>query len=280
MGIKELENYFKIACSNLLDSSEANEIFIRIVEHISGKSYLSCKLDHSIRWNIAEIDTILEQLQQHKPIQYILGYEWFYKNRFIVNEHVLIPRPETAELVQWVIDALHHEKNRALKVVDIGTGSGCIAISIKKENPVWQMQAIDCSKSAIQVAKQNAKALETDIDFLVADILENSISFEPNFDIIISNPPYISIEEKITMSKNVLDHEPHQALFVTNNDPLQFYKTILQFATKYLKRSGFIFLELNTAFAIKTEILFQQAGYLTELRKDMYGNWRMIKAWR
>ena len=197
---------------------------------------------------------------------------------FYVNEHTLIPRPETEELVDWIIQSTLLFKNKKIRVLDIGTGSGCIPIYLKTKVPFLQIQSIDISAKALAVAKLNAEKLNTSIDFKEIDFLdEPTWSNISQVDIIISNPPYIKESDKEFMHKNVVAFEPHAALFVPNNDVLIFYKAINKFSKTHLKPYGSIFMEINEALGKEVVDLFTEAGASVELKKDMLGKDRMIK---
>lgn len=277
MKLREALIYFKDASKNVLDASEADEVFLRYCEDYFGKGRLEIKTSLLLEIDSNRLQSFIEAIQDHIPIQYILGYEWFMNLKLKVNRDVLIPRPETAELVMWITKTIKKNNQLSAKVIDIGTGSGCIAIACKHTIPLLNMLAIDISKSALEIAKENAVRCQCDIEFAEMDILSelNQTSFQ--FDYIVSNPPYITEPEKIHMLPNVLAHEPGKALFVTNHDPLQFYKAILAFANSNLKRDGSVFLELNTQFANETASLFKLNGYIVTLREDMYGNKRMLQ---
>jgi len=215
------------------------------------------------------IKQIIVDLKTNKPIQHLIGETEFYGLKFKVNEHTLIPRPETEELVQWILD---HEFTSAL---DIGTGSGCIPIILKK-NKDAEITAIDVSESALLVAKENAKINEVVINFLEQDILNTTIL--PKVDVIISNPPYVLDKEKELMLANVLDNEPHLALFVPNNNPLLFYKKIATLAFTSLSKNGLLFFEINERFSKETVAMLSAIGFVDiELKKDINDKDRMIK---
>ena len=216
------------------------------------------------------INQIIAELKTNKPIQHIIGETKFYGLKLKVNEHTLIPRPETEELVQWILD---HEFTSAL---DIGTGSGCISIAVKKNKNV-EVSAIDVSKSALIVAKENAIINEVEINFLLQDILKTTTL--PKVDMIISNPPYLLDKEKELMLANVLDNEPHLALFVPNNNPLLFYKKIANLAFISLSKNGLLFFEINERFGDETVAMLSAIGFVDiELKKDINEKDRMIKA--
>jgi len=216
------------------------------------------------------IKLIIADLKTNKPIQHIIGETEFYELKFKVNEHTLIPRPETEELVKWI---LQHEFTSAL---DIGTGSGCIAIALRK-NKSAEISAIDVSESALLVAKENAKINEVEINFLLQDILKTSAL--PKVDVIVSNPPYVLDLEKEIMLANVLNNEPHLALFVPNNNPLLFYKKIAELAFISLSKNGLLFFEINERFGKGTVAMLNAIGFVDiELKKDINDKDRMIKA--
>lgn len=220
------------------------------------------------------LQAALEQLKQQCPIQHILGYEYFCGLQFKVTAATLIPRPETSELVEWIAD----EATGSPRILDIGTGSGCIAVCLAKKIPGSKVTAWDISPEALSIAKENCNTNGTNIEFEQVDIL----SYQPvqeRFDIIVSNPPYIKEEEKSGMEANVLDWEPHTALFVPDNDPLLFYRAIAQKAATMLTPGGKLFFEINRAYGKETCEMLASYGYIRiELRKDFADNDRMIKA--
>lgn len=222
------------------------------------------------------LDSFIEKLKIHMPIQYILGKTEFYGLEFIVNQSVLIPRPETEELVEWILNSVHDNSN--LKLLDIGTGSGCIAISLKNSLPKSQVNAFDISEEALLIAQKNAELNNLKINFEQVDILKN-LNLNEKWDVIVSNPPYIPENEKIEISQNVLDFEPHLALFVPEIDPLLFYKKIADFGKAHLNENGSLFFEIHYTKANQIIELLKSLGYFEiELRKDIYKNDRMIKA--
>jgi len=225
---------------------------------------------------------VIKDLKTSKPLQYILGRTEFYNCKIRVNEHVLIPRPETEELVQLILDnetRSEHEQAE-LNILDIGTGSGCIAIALKKNVPEANVSAIDISEEALLVAKTNAILNQTKINFLQADILspvQAPNSSAHKFDIIVSNPPYVRSSEKDKMHSNVLDHEPHLALFVDDRDPLIFYKNITDFSAHNLSANGKIYFEINEALGNDIKKLLEQKGFRSvEVTKDMSGKDRIV----
>lgn len=221
----------------------------------------------------------LKDLLQHKPVQYVVGEAWFYRMKLEVNEAVLIPRPETEELVQLVLDAAKASLKPSIKILDIGTGSGCIAIAIQQNYPAAVVTAIDISATALQLAKKNAATQNAKIDFLQVDFLdEMQWAVLPNFDLIVSNPPYIPIEEKEQMDWNVTGYEPHEALFVPNHSPLVFYEKIAAFAATHLNTNGKVLMETHENFAKETAALFTQQFINVLIKKDLFDRERMVMA--
>jgi len=227
--------------------------------------------------NIKNIETSLSELLLHKPVQYVLGEAWFYKLKFKVDENVLIPRPETEELVNEINDFIKESSFK--KIIDIGTGSGCIPIAIKKTFPETIVTAIDIDENAITVAKENASMIQTEINFFQMNFLDpaNWNLFE-KFDVIISNPPYIPFSEKELMDKNVTNYEPHLALFVPNEKPLVFYEAIALFSKTHLAENGKIFMEVHENLAKEVSDLFSQHEFKTEIKKDIFEKERMVMA--
>jgi release factor glutamine methyltransferase len=223
------------------------------------------------------LDAALKELLLHKPVQHITGEAWFYNLKFKVNDHVLIPRPETEELVQWIID--EHSIQSSLSIIDIGSGSGCIPIALKKNLPNATITSIDISDDALTVAKENAAINNTVVDFLQLDFLnEKEQQHLPAFDVIVSNPPYIPLNEKEKLDRNVTAYEPHTALFVPDKNPLLFYKAIAAFAKTHLKPDGKIYVETHEDLAKETAAVFLPRFKTVEIRKDINGKERMVKA--
>lgn len=278
MNLWEAKKYFFEQCANVLDEGEAEELFSRITEHLTGLSKLDLSGNQAVDLNDEALNSIIADLKMHKPIQYILGYEWFGKFKLNVTENTLIPRPETEELVLWILETLKEKNNQNSFIIDIGTGSGCIPIYLKSVLQKSEILAMDINQKTIEVAIQNAKKYQVEIDFFQDDILNLFHTFSEKFDVIVSNPPYILETEKTAMSTRVTAYEPHEALFVTNKDPLQFYKSIISFAKNNLKKDGFLFFETHQDYAEDVFNLCKNNGFQTELKKDMYENDRMIKA--
>ena len=272
------------AIHSLYDDREASTIAGMVMEFVTGKS----KMD---RWlqknepltleNLNFLEKYSKELLTGKPVQYVLGQAWFAGLCLQVNEHTLIPRPETEELVNLCANwtAANMMQQAPLKIIEVGTGSGCIAIALQKKLPSAQITAVDISTEAINVASANAIANNTSITFKTLDFLDESNWPElGSFDIIISNPPYIADIEKESMAGHVLNFEPHTALFVRDNDPLIFYGALANFGNKYLHKDGAVFVEINQALGIQTQDVFEQNNYTTLLKKDLFENDRMIVA--
>ncbi|MGB5436090.1 MAG: peptide chain release factor N(5)-glutamine methyltransferase [Maribacter sp.] len=219
---------------------------------------------------------VLSQLRLEKPIQYILGSAHFMEMDFKVNENVLIPRPETEELVRWVLEDVPLVENGEISILDIGTGSGCIAIALKKNITKAKVYALDISAKALAVAKENAVLNNVEVAFVQGDILKLE-RLKAKFDVIVSNPPYVRMLEKEMMKPNVLKNEPESALFVNDDDPLVFYRKIIQFAKNNLNPDGRLYVEINQYLGKETSALLQHDFSEVELRKDMFGNDRMLK---
>jgi len=223
------------------------------------------------------LQSVLSRINRHEPIQYILGDAYFFGRRFMVNPGVLIPRPETEELVRLVLNEVAVRK--ACRMIDIGTGSGCIAITIKLEAPSTQVFATDVSGDALSVAHKNATRLRADIIFNKHDILHDTLTLQ-DIDIITSNPPYIALHEKDSMSKNVTDYEPHLALFVPDDDPLIFYKQIAAQATRVLRPGGMLIVEINERLGQDVQHLFEDSGFLDiSLHQDLSNKARIVKGY-
>ncbi len=277
MKIGELEIHFGLELNHLYDIDETMALFSLAVEDIlklSPTKLLLSKDTFLPFISLQKMLTVLNDLKIGKPIQHILGKAHFYGSVFKVDENVLIPRPETEELVDWVINEVRLKSKG--KLLDIGTGSGCIPISLKKYLPQMEISTLDVSLPAITVAQQNAEAIGTAVTFIHADIL--SYTADEKYDVIVSNPPYIRELEKNEMHKNVLANEPHIALFVSDKDPLLFYAAIAEFAISNLNKEGMLFFEINEYLAEETVLLLKDKKFINiALRKDMQGKDRMIK---
>lgn len=226
-----------------------------------------------------EQSLLLERLLTHEPVQYVLGEAWFCGLKFKVDSNTLIPRPETEELVEWVIDNCKFPLDE-LNILDIGTGSGCIAIALKRRLGKCRVWACDLSPGALALAKENARNLGADVNLIQLDFLSAEARKDlPAFDIIISNPPYVPEKDKENMDANVLNYEPHLALFVPDNDGLIFYQAIAEFGLTHLKTGGNIYAEIYEGAGNETRQLFENKGYEAELKRDMQGKDRMIRSY-
>lgn len=281
MTVKELKSHFHTSLSALFPKEEIDSFFYLAVAHFLKLNRIDIALDqHRI---LSEqqpklLDTV-SQLQQEIPIQYILGETEFYGLPFFVNKNVLIPRPETEELVSWIINDVNYNKtNSTLKILDIGTGSGCIPITLAKNLKNVDVFAIDISKKALEIATKNASQNDVSVNFIEENILTTT-ALNQQFDIIVSNPPYVRELEKEAIKNNVLENEPHIALFVKDENPLLFYDKIADLAKVSLKKNGLLYFEINQYLAKQTvELLKSKKFKKIELKKDLFGNYRMIKA--
>ncbi|WP_142786496.1 peptide chain release factor N(5)-glutamine methyltransferase [Changchengzhania lutea] len=283
MKLKDIKALFRTELSSQYDKAEIDRFFFILTEYYYHVSRLNlatnpdCKVD-----NPNLILKGLEALKINTPIQYITGETEFYGLPFKVNKDVLIPRPETEELVEWILLNHKNKTNDFFNILDIGTGSGCIATALAKHLPEAKVHALDVSESALEVAKKNARLNSVDIVFKIGNILSadaTSFFLEPEkFDVIVSNPPYVRDREKQLMKANVLENEPHLALFVEDSDPLLFYTAIIQFANDKLKRDGVLYFEINEYLgADMLELLKSHNFRNIELKQDMFHKDRMIK---
>jgi release factor glutamine methyltransferase len=319
MLLKSYKTKFFQELSSLYDEKEIESFFYLILENFHQIKRIDLALNPQMRMNDKQLlhwESILSDLKKQKPIQYILGETEFYGLPFLVNENTLIPRPETEELVELIIKQNSKSEippepkvngaklNSKLKILDIGTGSGCIAIALKKNLPNSEVFAIDISEEALETAKKNAQINQVEIHFIQADILKiNNLEQLPSsnsqlptsnsqlptsnfqlpttFDIIVSNPPYVRILEKQEINPNVLEYEPHLALFVEDEDALLFYRKIAQLALKSLSPNGRLYFEINQYLGKETVELIESFGFKNVvLHKDIYGNDRMIEGTR
>ncbi|MDR7371125.1 peptide chain release factor N(5)-glutamine methyltransferase [Flavobacterium aquidurense] len=281
MKIKQYRTQFIKELSPFYDAYEAESFFYLILEDKHKLRQIDLALNHELNFSENDFivwESLLSQLKKEIPIQYLLGKTSFYGLDFEVNENVLIPRPETEELVEWIVNENGKaDKTKKIKILDIGTGSGCIAISLAKNLPNAEVFAIDVSKKAIETAKRNAINNNVDVAFVLLDILKTE-ELQCNFDIIVSNPPYVRNLEKEEIKKNVLEYEPHLALFVEDNDALIFYRKIAALAQKNLLGNGQLFFEINQYLGRETKDLLLKMNFKNvELRKDIYDNDRMMK---
>ncbi len=279
MNYSQIKKIFHQQLKEIYIENEIDSLFFIALEYVTSISkieYILQKEEEISEEKLIELKFILEELTKNKPIQYITKNAYFYGLNFYVNDKVLIPRQETNELVDWVLMSVTHSK--PIKILDIGTGSGCIAITLKKNLPLSEVFAIDISNEAIQVAQKNANNNQVEINFLQKNILEIN-DLKSNFDIIISNPPYVRELEKLEMAPNVLDNEPHLALFVPDNNPLLFYEKITEIALKNLTEDGMLFFEINQYLSAETKKMIENKGFKNvTLRKDLQENYRMILA--
>lgn len=292
MIVKQYRNYFNETLKTIYPITEIDSFFFLLLEEYLGfrRVDIVLKSDFKITQETLNLlQSATKQLEQEVPLQYIIGKTEFYGLPFVVNKHVLIPRPETEELVACVVSESSRVKTfntstkqttetKQLKILDIGTGSGCIPISLKKQLPFAKISAIDISKEALTVAKKNAVLNNVDIHFILQDILK-TVALDQHYDIIISNPPYVRESEKKELKNNVLKNEPHVALFVENDNPLIFYSKIAELAKKYLNKNGLLFFEINQYLGTETIDLVNKKGLKNiQLKKDMFGNDRIIVA--
>ena len=279
MRLNEIKQALKKQLAGQYESVELNPILSILIEHITGWDQVQQVIhkDHSISEAQAlAFETAATELIAGRPIQYITGKAWFMGEAYTVNEQVLIPRPETEELVEWVIEYAAI-KGKALSILDIGTGSGCIAIAIKKALPDAIVSAIDISTSALKIAEGNASALNANIEWIALDIL-NTAFLPGQYDVIISNPPYIPMQEMKNMELQVKDHEPNIALFVPNEDPLVFYKAIARLAKLHLSTNGQLFFEIHYDQGDALIKLLDEMHFHAELRTDLFEKDRMVRA--
>jgi len=277
--LKELRTSFKIALSGLYPSEEIQSFFNILSEKYLNLSRIEIALnpERVISEEVSEkYQKALLRLKNYEPVQYIIGETEFYGLPFKVNKHTLIPRPETEELVEWII-VTSEFRIQDSGLLDIGTGSGCIAISLAKNLPDSKISALDISDGALKIARKNAEMNKVEVDFFQTDIL-NTKTLPKKYDVIVSNPPYVRELEKKQMQQNVLNYEPDSALYVKNDDPLLFYRVISQLAKKHLQPNGKLFFEINEYLADElTELLKSEDFKNIEVKKDIFGKNRMIK---
>ncbi|MDG1342722.1 MAG: peptide chain release factor N(5)-glutamine methyltransferase [Flavobacteriaceae bacterium] len=279
MTYSEGRNIFREKLKSLLEVNEIDFYFKTVLQSIFNIEQTALALSPTKLFNEnqkRELEKVLKQLLQEQPLQYIIGKAYFRSLTLTVNSSVLIPRPETEELVNWVLED-HQNLEEKQTLIDFGTGSGCIAIALAKEQPSFEVTAIDFYSSVLNLAKQNAIKNKTSVSFLQHDILQLN-SLKLNVDIIVSNPPYIPPSEQREMKPNVLNYEPHLALFVPENDPLIFYRSILEYGLLYLVSDGLIYFEINPRFLseMKSLILSFKVYSILE-RNDIFGKLRMLR---
>lgn len=285
MTIKEIYRHYLQQLQKIYSLNEATIITDRVFESVAGIQRATIIKTPELVPDgtiTVQLQNYLADLMSHKPLQYVLGEAWFYNMKLKVNEHVLIPRPETEELVKLVIDHYNlnlSKKQQPINIIDIGTGSGCIAIALKKNLPASKITAIDVSVEALAVSKENAVDQQVDIEFSAVNFLkEDEWQQLPAFDIIVSNPPYIPQDEKEKLDKNVTAFEPHTALFVPTHSPTIFYEKIAAFGLQHLAPHGKIFVEIHEDFAMETAAVFSSGYNEVEIINDLFGKQRMIIA--
>lgn len=262
----EISSFFNILTEHVL-RMKRSEVAMNLYKVVPGKKY-------------DKFEKAITQLKAYQPIQYIIGETEFYGLRLMVDGSVLIPRPETEELVDWIIKG-RSDHGTPINILDIGTGSGCIAIALAKHLPHANVYALEVCKEALRTAKKNAKLNDAEVAIVKGDILNDDLSFDADlkFDIIVSNPPYVRETEKDKMSANVLDHEPHLALFVQDSDPLIFYQRIARFAQRTLNQNGCLYFEINEDLGKDVDALLHTIGYTSvQLKQDINQKDRMVKA--
>ena len=288
MTIHEAQQKLIFQLYDIYDNREAGNIADLVMEHVTGWKKIDRILNKQVPLLKDKIDLLekfTDDLLAHKPVQYVLNEAWFFGLKLFVNEHVLIPRPETEELVDWIVTSvgslgLTVGSNAFDKaVLDIGTGSGCISVALKKQLPALNIVACDVSKDALEVAQKNALDHQADIGFLHLNFLDREQwNLLPSIDIIASNPPYVPLKDMDTMQSNVLQYEPHLALFVENEEPLIFYQAIAEFAKEKLNPGGSIFAEIHESLAGDVKVMFEKNKFSSiEVKKDMQGKDRMIR---
>jgi len=295
MKLFEAEKYLKAQLEKIYDEQEAANIASLTIEFItqfSKTEQFSKKENELTKEQSDKIELVLGRLLNHEPIQYIMNKCWFYRMELYVDKNVLIPRPETEELVDWVVkdvtksgkdvfvkEPMQADATTELKILDVGTGSGCIALALKKSLPKAEVWGCDISEEALNVARRNGSALDIRVDFQGLNFLDESQQkFLPSVDIIVSNPPYIPLKDKQQMNANVINHEPHTALFVPDNNASLFYVALARFAKNRLYERGSIYMEIHEGLANEVVGVFKQHHYKNiEVRKDMQGKNRMVK---
>lgn len=278
--IKDIVNHYTDKITAIYGKEEASQLIWILTEHFFGVDRMKLARNPELRITESEMLTIhfaVKELSNHKPVQYITGETEFYGCKFLLNKNVLIPRPETEQMVQNIVDLV--SDNQAIKsIIDLGTGSGCIAVSLAKHLPNCQIYACDISSSALELAGSNSQLNGTDVQFLNFNLLDMSdLERLPVVDMIVSNPPYVTEKEKSLMKPNVLEYEPHLALFVPDEDPLLFYRQIALLAQKKLKPGGYMMLEINEMYGNELLDLFESFRFTeTKVLKDFHGKDRFI----
>ena len=278
MTLNSYKKWFNEQLQHLYDADEIKSMLTIVAYEVLRLSRVDLVLKDNESLSeaqIVQLNNVLSQLQQEIPIQYIFEKAYFYGYEFKVSPATLIPRRETEELVEWVLSEMNRQPEKKWRVLDIGTGTGCIPISIKKEFPLAEIFAMDISTGALKIAKENAEKLNASVIFIEQNIL--STEQLDSYDIIISNPPYVRNLEKAEIKKNVLAYEPHLALFVEDNDPFIFYRKIAELAQKSLTENGLLFFEINQYLGEEMQQMVSEYFKIIELRKDLQGNDRMMK---
>lgn len=278
--VRDIRNYYCEQLCSIYDKNESNTLILILFEYYFNINRIKMSLEPELRLSESEMLKLhfaVKDLLKNKPIQYIIGETEFCDLKFIVNENVLIPRPETSELVRLIANS--HQPSTISNILDIGTGSGCIAISLAKMIPQSNVYALDISEKALDVAKENAINNNVNITFIHDDILTKTQTLtQTKFDIIVSNPPYVRELEKVDMHNNILQWEPHNALFVSDEDPLIFYRSILEFSKKHLKENGEIWFEINEYLGKEMKDLCEEAGFSNiEIYKDFRDKERFLR---
>jgi release factor glutamine methyltransferase len=279
MSLQEIKIFLKQKLSSKIDAVELTSLIGMLIEAVTGWNTVQQIVNINTELNKEQqalLENYAQQLLAGKPIQYILGKAWFMGNELMVNEHVLIPRPETEELVEWII-SYASIMNKPLSILDMGTGSGCIPIALKIALPNCTLIGLDISKDALAIAKINAKNLNAAVEWMEEDIL-NTAALDTSYDIIVSNPPYIPLREKKDMQEQVLNFEPSIALFVSNEDPLIYYRAIAKIGKQNLSKNGQLFFEIHYNQGKAILALLDELNYHAELRQDSFGKNRMIRA--
>jgi release factor glutamine methyltransferase len=284
MTLRDAQQETLLLLKKLYDARESANICDWVMEHITGQTRIDRLVNKEISLTETQkiqLQTIQAEISLHKPIQYILGEAWFGGYRFLVSQDTLIPRPETEELVNWICTDYQDAEEKPTLFLDIGTGSGCIPVLLKKKLPAAQISGLDISEKALAIAQKNANELNTSIHWIQMDFLNESIWHQlPIYDLIVSNPPYIKSSEENNMSPHVLNFEPRLALFVPDNDALLFYKKLADFATSHISNKGQLYVEINESLGMETLQMFSERGFQAILKKDMQGKDRMIKVWK
>lgn len=280
MNLKDLYTEFELCLSSIYSTNEIEILYKTVLEHGLNISRQMLLLEPMRVLKLEEqkyVENVLVGLQKGNPIQHLLESVYFYKYHFKVNDQTLIPRPETEELVDLIIKDSNHFSGR---ILDVGTGSGCIAICLKKEFLQSTVRATDISETALLIAKENAQKNKAEVFFEKIDFLKSQDKLEEfKIDLIVSNPPYIGMSEKNDMHKRVVDYEPHSALFVPDENPFLFYEAIQRYAKQNLKEDGRIFLEINQKYGEETKRIFTSNNWQVKLYKDLSSNDRFLKIW-